>query len=398
MDIQQDVHFLYICFEQPLYGAYLLRTGLVRYRQRITFCEDKEMKVFLSKAPNVLLESVEMLYAYVNEIPVRELAGEGSYCIPVHIMQKMMDTACAGMSRNNPTLQFFFEKTQLQNETKQYTCVARNMAYSTVNFSCTTVKESVQMLQKRWRHFMQIGEYPVGIEQYAVECGGRGEVTSLAQSLESLPITASYRVRLQEALEHFDQYILQLEKLIEPVAQCLLPFLERWAAKSEPLFQEWEAYFAQQDLQMWLKNRCQLSTYNCYEVLQIAPRYIGARTARYELDEVDHMVSLQIGVGFPIQKRQEAGLENWELLALRLLAGPARIKMISALRERPMTTREMARELGLHLGTVGRDVSSLLDARLLLVELNDGRMRYRVNPTALDILAAHLLALKPDSD
>ena len=51
----------------------------------------------------------------------------------------------------------------------------------------------------------------------------------------------------------FDQYILQLEKLIEPVAQCLLPFLERWAAKSEPLFQEWEAYFAQQDLQMWLK-------------------------------------------------------------------------------------------------------------------------------------------------
>ena len=50
--------------------------GLVRYRQRITFCEDKEMKVFLSKAPNVLLESVEMLYAYVNEIPVRELAGK----------------------------------------------------------------------------------------------------------------------------------------------------------------------------------------------------------------------------------------------------------------------------------------------------------------------------------
>ena len=32
--------------------------------------------------------------------------------------------------------------------------------------------------------------------------------------------------------------------------------------------------------------------------------------------------------------------------------------MIAALRERPMSTREMARELGLHLGTVGRDVSS----------------------------------------
>lgn len=63
-----------------------------------------------------------------------------------------------------------------------------------------------------------------------------------------------------------------------------------------------------------------------------------------------------------------------------------------------MSTREMARELGLHLGTVGRDVSSLMDARLLLVELNEGRSRYRVNPAALDILANHLLALKPDID
>ena len=325
------------------------------------------MRIFLLKKPSILLESVELLYAYVNEIPVRDLAGEGSYCIPAHSLQKMMDTACAGMSRHHPTLRFFFEKTELQNETRQCTCIARNMAYSSVSFSCTTVEESVKMLQKKWRHFMQAEEYPVSIEQYAVECGGRGEVTSLTQGLEGLPITQDYRIRLQEALEHFDDYIQ-------------------------------EAYFAQQDLKKWLKNRCQLHANNGCEVLQIVPRYIGAGAAHYEMDETERVVSLQIGVGFAIRKEPKTGLEDWELLALRLLAGPARIKMITALRERPMSTREMARELGLHLGTVGRDVSSLIDARLLLVELNEGRLRYRVNPAALDILANHLLALKPNMD
>lgn len=61
-------------------------------------CEGAEMRIFLLKRPSILLESVEVLYAYVNEIPARDLAGEGSYCIPVHSMQKMMDTVCAGMS------------------------------------------------------------------------------------------------------------------------------------------------------------------------------------------------------------------------------------------------------------------------------------------------------------
>ena len=72
-------------------------------------CEGAEMRIFLLKRPSILLESVEVLYAYVNEIPARDLAGEGSYCIPVHSMQKMMDTVCAGMSRHDPTLRFFFE-------------------------------------------------------------------------------------------------------------------------------------------------------------------------------------------------------------------------------------------------------------------------------------------------
>ena len=143
----------------------------------------------------------------------------------------------------------------------------------------------------------------------------------MAQGLEGPPITEGYRIRLQEALEHFDVYIQQLAELLEPVAQYLTPFLDLWAAKSEPLFQEWEAYFAQQDLKKWLKNRRQLYVNNGCEVLQIVPWYIGAGTAHYEMDEAEHVVSLQIGVGFAIRKAPKTGLEDWEPLALRRWRG-----------------------------------------------------------------------------
>ena len=45
-------------------------------------------------------------------------------------------------------------------------------------------------------------------------------------------------------------------------------------------------------------------------------------------------------------------LEPWEYLAFRLLGNPARFQMLRALKQTPMTSREMAKDLELHLGAV----------------------------------------------
>ena len=86
-------------------------------------------------------------------------------------------------------------------------------------------------------------------------------------------------------------------------------------------------------------------------------------------------------------------LEPWEYLAFRLLGNPARFKMLRALKQTPMTSREMAKDLD----AVSRDVSNMQDAGLLNIEFYNGRRRYIVNEQSLQILARHILDLCQES-
>jgi len=90
-------------------------------------------------------------------------------------------------------------------------------------------------------------------------------------------------------------------------------------------------------------------------------------------------------------------LEPWEYFAFRLLGNPARFQMLRALKQTPMTSREMAKNLELHLGAVSRDVSNMQDAGLLNIEFYNGRRRYSVNEQSLQILARHILDLCQES-
>lgn len=67
--------------------------------------------------------------------------------------------------------------------------------------------------------------------------------------------------------------------------------------------------------------------------------------------------------------------------------------MLQAMAEKPMSSREMAQQLDLHLGAVGRDVKSLFDARLLL-ESVQGRNRYKTNFASIETIMQHLKSLQ----
>ena len=68
-----------------------------------------------------------------------------------------------------------------------------------------------------------------------------------------------------------------------------------------------------------------------------------------------------------------------ELTALRLMANGSRMEMLHAMAERPMSGQELAQKLNLNSGSVFRDLNSLYNARLLLMESTGGRNCYRTN-------------------
>lgn len=122
-------------------------------------------------------------------------------------------------------------------------------------------------------------------------------------------------------------------------------------------------------------------------------RYLGDREACGRLDIREDVICLHIGVARVPERVPHPDLEDWAYHAFRLLGSPARIKMLRAMLKKPMTTREMAQQLQMHLGTVGRDVSSMYDARLLIVEPINGRSFYRTNTEVLELLARQLQSL-----
>lgn len=71
--------------------------------------------------------------------------------------------------------------------------------------------------------------------------------------------------------------------------------------------------------------------------------------------------------------------EEWELTALRLMANVSRMEMLRSHGGAPHDRQELAQKLNLNSGSVFRDLNSLYNARLLLMESSGGRNCYRTN-------------------
>ena len=130
------------------------------------------------------------------------------------------------------------------------------------------------------------------------------------------------------------------------------------------------------------------------QALFINLRYLQPTAAPGVLDDEARTVFFHTGVAQETERKEPLDFEDWEYHALRLLGSPARMRMLQAMAEKPLSSREMAQQLDLHLGAVGRDVKSLFDARLLLLESVQGRNRYKTNFASIETIMQHLKSLQ----
>ena len=117
------------------------------------------MNVTATKEHCMILETVELLYAFINELPAGELTAPGPYTIPSSELQHMLTSATEGISRQDPAMQFFFLKEPLQDGSGLFTCLARAVVYNTMDFSCKTLGASFDSLRRNWQELRQRGEH-----------------------------------------------------------------------------------------------------------------------------------------------------------------------------------------------------------------------------------------------
>lgn len=353
------------------------------------------LTVTVTNKPCLLLEAVELLYAYVNRIPTGELTSEGNFSIPGSCVEELLSDICGCLDREDPQLQFFFRQEALLDGSGLYTCLARNMVRNTLDFSCDDVEESLASLRRGWALLRSRGERITSIGENSLDYMDQESqgFVPLSEDMDQLAVSGAYRKKLLEAFSGYDEYLERLAVLLRPVARQLEQQLQPWVKRAEPLVAIWQEHYSQPEAAEKLLRSIRYSETVPLKAISVCLRYLGDKAASGRLDMAEESILLHTGVARVPQPALHTEPEDWEFHAFRLLGSPARMKMLRAMLKKPMTTREMAQQLQMHLGTVGRDVSSLYEARLVMVEPVNGRNFYRTNTEALAQLARRLLTL-----
>ena len=68
------------------------------------------MAISFFTSPRLILEAEELVFSYVNGLSVRELTGNGPYCIPAPEIEGIMQVACSHLCPEDEVLRFYFQQ------------------------------------------------------------------------------------------------------------------------------------------------------------------------------------------------------------------------------------------------------------------------------------------------
>ncbi len=354
------------------------------------------MEIQVTAKPHMLMETVELMYAYMNHIPPEALTADGPYCLPVEAVQEMMDVACAGLSRTDPTLRYYFDQYVLSQEPRRDTCIARNLVYDIGYMSRATVAESCEHIRRFWREELCGHNSIVAVGEYCLHWvpETEGPVIPVVDGVDDLAVDTTYIEKLRQQFADHDLAISRLEALVAPVAEKLEPLLLPWAQRAEPLANIWEERIQHLENQRKLLRKIDFDRVEVINLWQIQLRYLNPQVSPGNLYLVIGEIFIHMGVEVQLEENKAERIEHWELEALRLLGSDSRLKMLRVMLDRPMSTRELAQTLGLNLGTVARDIRSMYDAKLLTVETENNRVYYRTNTRTLKLMGEHISHLE----
>lgn len=354
------------------------------------------MEIQVSAKPHMLLETVELMYAWANRFPLSRLTADAPCCPPEPAVGEMMEAACGALSREDPVVRYYFAMQPLPGEPDSGTCIARNIVYNVISVSrgsisqdCDRIRELRLRQRESKARFSCLGEYRMDTEDFQGD-----QRLPLEEELARVKVDPSYRRKLLEVFSDFDGAVSTLQDLIAPVAARLEPLLNQWALAAEPVAEQWRAHFREPGAPEEMMARINLQEEKGIEALLIQLRYLPPRGGHGMFHTPDFTVHIHMGLAVKPSPVEAETFTPREFRALRLLGNEDCMRMLRAMLDQPMSSRELSRLLNIPLGTVCRNVSSLYNSRLLIIETVDGWKRYRTNMKTMALLCKHMMELE----
>ena len=350
------------------------------------------------RAPFMLLETVSMLYKYVNGITVPGLLKQWRMdpadeknrgrVRRLYRIQEILDQVCADVDPQDPELQRLFGQVECGCED---VCLAQLLTYSFCTLRKPGFRDHVEEIIEIWRRLQR--------KKYWIQPGSTGSLIfsqgsehpgSLLRQVRALNYPSEFRLELCDALEHFDETLHRLADLLEPLSVRLEEIYrqERW------IFEEVWAYWdeALRTLpplelleRMCMKNEAQGAGEMTWVALSAMNTNIVTTIMEEDLGTVLGHNCLFMGGAITttsIAARHDSRLDG-VLAVLKCLSDRKRLEILRRLSRGRSYGQALAESMGMDPGNVSRNLGMLHSYGLLRQERSTLRAFYETDREAL---------------
>lgn len=336
--------------------------------------------------PCLLYEALELAIATVNQVPAERLTAAGPYCVPVEVVEQLLERAGPCLPLESAELRFYFSRQNIPTMTGRPVTLASTLLYAFICFD--PGEKALDTMLECWEHMRQGRFRVLGVNEFTLEFApqhGEGR-TLLSAELNRHKLPVEYRMAVMECFSDFSYHLRHIWQLLQPLMRLLEAELAPWVQNASPLLEQWHAQVEELSCEEYLLDYLKMTTDDGVRQMRIALRYLDCRNHPGQTDALHGILWTYMGVSAPAVLRLERPAEALPIEVLRafhLLGDRGRAELLHAIGNGMYTMQDLSVQLHQNSGTVFKNLTALSNAGILLQECSGGRRYYRIRKDML---------------
>ncbi len=340
----------------------------------------------------MLLETVAMLYKYVNGISFQSVANKQKFFMDsatfeiqvrkMRRLQEIMEEVCAELDPETPLLQWYFSR---EGVSRDYMCLAQLMVDSFCTLKKPDYRENVEEILTAWSRLQEEGYWlsPWAGFSFTREPGCPGD---LFEQVRRLPYPGDFLMKIYGAFRDFAANLKTLTDYMEPIARKLEQIYQREAWMFQVTEDYWKAAFEKQPPIAFVANFAgEEFCRGAGERTVIAVSLMNTHQLLLEMEKNSPMGleynMLYIGGGIPYNSSAKGKGGDLETLStiLKAFGDKRRLEILQRLSRQASYGLELADAMGMDSGNMSRTLAQLHSYGFLREEKDRLRVYYRTD-------------------
>lgn len=351
------------------------------------------------RKPFMLMETVAMVYKYVNGIPFQSAISRQRFFMnnvtyaerskKMTRLQQITDEVCADLDVNDTRLQHYFRQAS---DDPDSVCLAQVMTHPFCSLREPDLRANVRDVCELWEDLKRRGYWLTSAEQNLVftftdapDCPG-----DLFMQIKNLRFPGDFRMKMYECFRDFPAAMAELADLIEPLAQKLEAVFRRESDLFRQTETYWDEFFQKTELKdfvatfaapTFLKKMGDKDTR--IAVLLMDSDLLTASSAGSHLNLGYN--TLYIGCAIPsngLPRSRGGDLETVGNM-LKCISDKKRLEILRRLSQERSYGLELAEVMGMDSGHMSRILTQMHSVGFLREDKDRGRVYYKTDRDAI---------------